>query len=290
MLNLFKCTLYKFLVRINPPEQENHFLNVISSLIYSILGAALYKNHEVSFHVTPINLLDKFWLLDRHINPFVESALILNTNSDKDLFVDIGANVGYTACLAAKHFDVTVIAFEPSQRELHLLYKNILANNLTNIVVYHRAIFSDEKTSSLSVSDESNTGQNSFLQIRSEGVSYVKEQECNGAALPYFMPDSMLQDTIVVKIDIEGGEVDAIKGMEEKLIYLRKAIFVIEISPSVLHENGYDFRDIYNIFSSHGFNYQYGIMNPEINNNSSPYEEVFYHPHNVSNFIFKTLY
>ena len=60
MINLIKCTLYKFLGRINPPEQENHFLNAISSLFYSILGSALYKNHKVSFHGNPVNLLDKF--------------------------------------------------------------------------------------------------------------------------------------------------------------------------------------------------------------------------------------
>lgn len=61
-----------------------------------------------------------------------------------DLIVDVGANIGAFACLAARtHPKATVHAFEPSPLQADRLEENAALNQLENIVLHREAVTKD---------------------------------------------------------------------------------------------------------------------------------------------------
>jgi FkbM family methyltransferase len=57
----------------------------------------------------------------------VETALMGSVLRDSDVFVNVGANIGYYCCLALRT-GAYVVAFEPMPGNLYWLYRNISAN------------------------------------------------------------------------------------------------------------------------------------------------------------------
>lgn len=60
---------------------------------------------------------------------------------DKDIVIDIGANIGVFAAYAATRAeDVEVFAFEPFPENIDWLKKNIADNNLSNVKIREQAV------------------------------------------------------------------------------------------------------------------------------------------------------
>src|ERR1019366_3381326 len=63
------------------------------------------------------------------VNAFVELI------ESHDVVLDIGANVGFYTCLAAR-CGKPVVSFEPSPRNLDFLYRNLSENGFSNVEIY----------------------------------------------------------------------------------------------------------------------------------------------------------
>ena len=64
-----------------------------------------------------------------------ETHLFSELLLDADVFVDVGANIGFSTCiarLAGKH----VVAIEPLPKNIKYLYTNLLANNWNDVEVF----------------------------------------------------------------------------------------------------------------------------------------------------------
>ena len=62
-----------------------------------------------------------------------ETELVKRILPEVDIFINIGANIGYYCCIALQQGKFTV-AVEPVSRNLHYLYKNMKANNWDNSI------------------------------------------------------------------------------------------------------------------------------------------------------------
>jgi len=124
--------------------------------------------------------------------------------------VDIGAHVGYYSILASQLVGPTgqVYAFEPTPETLKLLHQNMTLNQVTNVQVLAAAV-SDGIGTTLLYLDKVSPGSNT-----TSGGSSDKAITVSTITL-----DSILGDTKVdfIKIDIEGGEVKALKGMTKTI-------------------------------------------------------------------------
>lgn len=69
----------------------------------------------------------------------VETELVRNILQDVDVLVNVGANIGYYCCHALS-MGKEVIAFEPIQRNLRYLYRNIKENGWSMVEVYPMAL------------------------------------------------------------------------------------------------------------------------------------------------------
>ncbi len=143
-----------------------------------------------------------------------------------DVVVDVGANVGVMTFLAASIVGEAgrVIAVEPNPNNLQLLYRGILANNLSNVSILPHAASNVSTVFSLSA-DTSNTsvigarapdGFGPFVQ------SVVLDDQLAGLTRINF-----------VKMDIEGHEPRALEGFS-RLMARHRPVFVVEFNPRCL--------------------------------------------------------
>ena len=137
--------------------------------------------------------------------------------------VDIGANIGYYALQEARLVGETgeVIAIEPVPDNVSLLTKNIEANGYQNLRIYSVAIGAENGTTKLYLSHESNLA----------ALTSQKDVHDTCIDVPLRTLDSFLEyegQVDLIRMDIEGYETEAIKGMID-ILAKHKPILFIEI-------------------------------------------------------------
>ena len=130
-----------------------------------------------------------------------------------DLFIDIGANVGAYSLLASKSFR-KVISVEPGISQREILQINIQSNAISNITVKEVAIGSFNGTSKLYKADS--TINDSLKRISNTF------QTVNIITLDNLLERIDMVD--LIKIDVEGSELDVIKSGKNSLRKVREII------------------------------------------------------------------
>jgi len=138
--------------------------------------------------------------------PAVEDFIISNISSG-DIFVDVGANVGYYTVLAAK-LGAYVIAVEPVPETATILHVNVKLNDLKNRVkIISKCAYSKTTKVIMKVPMD---GQYGLSSIYGEG-KFCRQMEVEGIILDDVLkPFSTIK---LVKVDAEGSELDVLKGM-----------------------------------------------------------------------------
>lgn len=128
--------------------------------------------------------------------------------------IDIGAHHGYYSLYFAKCVGPTgrVFSFEPVPENLALLRKNILLNGISWIEIFRDAVFSCTKDISFAAPDESDNSGEGSLTEGSKGRQILVhavtlDSFCNSA---HRLPD-------VIKMDVEGAELDVLLGAKDVL-------------------------------------------------------------------------
>ena len=130
------------------------------------------------------------------------------------IFIDVGAYIGFYSILMSGIFE-KIYAFEPLQRNFKILNKNILTNNLGHkIKTYNFALGSKEEK----LFGGSNR-KGDLLQ--SSGFSLADNTNNKSQEISIFRGDDIISlnnEIITIKIDVEGFELDVLKGLEKLLI------------------------------------------------------------------------
>lgn len=168
-------------------------------------------------------------LTSRSYEPHV-TKLIKNILKMDDVFLDIGANLGYFTMLASSIVKEQgkVIAFEPNPQNLQLIYSSIQENHAKNIDVYPFA-----------ASNHKNILR--FVTVGSNGgivTEHALAQQYN------FLVQSVILDTMLknepainlIKMDVEAHEPYALAGMIN-LIKQHKPKLITEFHPWALKIN-----------------------------------------------------
>jgi FkbM family methyltransferase len=157
-------------------------------------------------------------------------------------FLDIGANIGYYSLLVASQCPLgRVFSFEPDKTNFRLFQASIAYNGFSSIIQAHRLAVSDrnESLTLLDLSDSYNSGAKLTAQDQKSLHPYVKATNPAFESVEAVSLDSFLSQTRIdlVKIDIEGHEPFAIKGMVNLLIQ-NKPVILTEFSPATLQQIG----------------------------------------------------
>eukprot|EP01127_Copromyxa_protea_P013383 TRINITY_DN3594_c0_g1_i1.p1 TRINITY_DN3594_c0_g1~~TRINITY_DN3594_c0_g1_i1.p1 ORF type:complete len:341 (-),score=70.30 TRINITY_DN3594_c0_g1_i1:150-1067(-) len=136
-----------------------------------------------------------------------EQCKQVNENGQPPLVLDVGANMGYFTLYAAK-MGCRVIAFEPLPRLVNFIRMNLELNHLTDRVLIVEGAVSDKE------------GTAYIDAVCSElGFSHVTESNSGNqiSSKKVTISDSVKEDVLLLKIDVEGYEDFVFKGLEEFL-------------------------------------------------------------------------
>ena len=148
-----------------------------------------------------------------------------------DVFLDLGANIGYFSLLVANISpSAKVISFEPVAGLFQNLNDNIALNNIKNISTINVAVGEINEEKELFVSYPDNLGMSSFHQP--ENFS-GKTERVRVVTIDDWFETSGLPGIDIIKLDIEGSELAALKGMNE-VLQEQKPVLIVEINPGTL--------------------------------------------------------
>lgn len=145
-------------------------------------------------------------------------------------FVDVGAHLGYYTCIASKLApQAQIYAFEMDSQNFELLTKNIALNQAQNVDAYQVAVTnSNNEVQYIKETDSPSSGfelsNNPERDSRYGSLVSVK-----GVSLDAFFRDKLLMPDLV-KIDVEGAELQVLEGMRHLLQTANPQIF-LEIHP-----------------------------------------------------------
>ena len=159
-------------------------------------------------------------------------------------FVDCGCNFGAYSIPIAKRFeDQSIYAFDASKKAIHSLKQNIELNKIKNINYFNIGI-GDKNTEAYfneNIDNLKNDGSFRFTQNGdNEKINIYKLDDI-------FKNEKIsLKENIIIKLDLEGFDFLALKGLSET-IKKSKVIIFIEISKMLL-ENSENFSNEFDLF------------------------------------------
>ncbi|WP_166831208.1 FkbM family methyltransferase [Thalassoroseus pseudoceratinae] len=176
------------------------------------------------------------------------SRLITNLLKPGNHFVDAGANIGYFTLLAAECVGPsgTVTAFEPARSVRKLLQENVQLlphRQCVNVLPY--ALSDGHGTARFYEGPQNHTGISSLRPISQSATNYPVELR-QWDEIPSDRP------VHVIKLDIEGAEVQALHGMRRTLRRWRPTI-VLEVTDRFLREMGSNTQELFALMDELGY-------------------------------------
>lgn len=166
-------------------------------------------------------------------------------------FVDVGANIGQYSLLAGKFIGPsgTVIAFEPDERLHPILKQNIFQNQLTNVRLESLALSNTAGKATLRHS--ANTGNLGAASLWHEDPS-LHSAAISTTSLDAYVRQNHL-DVDIMKIDVEGSEMQVLLGATETLKKNRPMVIICEMNSDMLARAGTSTAQIMAFLKNMGF-------------------------------------
>ena len=169
-------------------------------------------------------------LLGKHITP---STVLL----------DVGANIGFVTLFAASRAkEGHVHAFEPIKHLAEQIEKSVDINSFSNVTVHNVACGSARGTAQISVPAKNSGGAS---------IARAPKDSQDTLSIDVAPVDEMMYQKVdIIKIDVEGFELQALMGMKETISTHKPKIF-IEYSPALLPAG--DDHKIMKFLFDHGY-------------------------------------
>lgn len=201
------------------------------------LGDFLYKN------VFPVyNVIYPYF---KRRQDKQEIALMKKYIQTGDVVLDIGANIGFYTKILSELVGENgkVYAFEPDKTNYGYLMEN--AGHLKNVVFFNKAV--SDKTGKITLyhSDLLNVDHKTYAT-----ENYTSTTEIDCVAIDDVVPDHKVD---FIKIDIQGFEYFAFKGMENVFAKMENLKIVTEFYPYGIKKSGVSSTDFINLLLQYNF-------------------------------------
>jgi FkbM family methyltransferase len=178
-----------------------------------------------------------------------EIGMFLGLIDRASVCVDVGANIGLYTCIAAsrgKH----VVSVEPMARNLELLYRNIEANNFTDVEVFPLGLSSRTGVERIYgfgmgaslIQGWAGSLRSSYKLVAVSKLDLILNRRFDGLPL-------------LIKMDVEGLELEVLKGAEQTLGMSPRPVWIVEICLNEHFPDGQNkkFCETFETFSRHGY-------------------------------------
>jgi len=199
---------------------------VIRRLLRLIVGTP--KNYQILIQAGLASSLDfleklrvpeapRVWMDVRTRLGFEKDAVDAMLQVRGNLFLDVGANVGYYSALLRRNFK-SILAFEPHPETLRLLMETIAVGKLRNVTALNQAVSDRDGFATLHI--HSIGGRHSIAHPEGKEGLIVRTTTI----------DSLATGSVdLVKVDVEGAEWQVVKGAERSVREGRILRWIIEV-------------------------------------------------------------
>ena len=183
-----------------------------------------------------------------HYEP-IETKFVMQWVKQGNTVFDIGAHIGYYSLILSKLAGDKgqVFAFEPCVQSFRLLQENMRLNKCTNIFPRCAAVLDKTGRTRLYLNDE-NIADSRITQIDNANFSLVPCMRLDDFFLDY------IKKIDFIKMDIQGAEIKALKGMGGILEKHEDIKLLIEFWPHGLRQCGDNPEDLLHLLLDCGFN------------------------------------
>jgi FkbM family methyltransferase len=202
--------------------------------------------------IAPWLVLDSLW--EAHVTGWLQQTLTRG-----QVFVDVGANVGYFTLLGGSLVGSTgrVVGVEAHPRLAELLRRNVIMNGLHgHTTTWHRAAWSESTNVKFHLRHNF-AGNSSVGSIGDEALDRLGDVE-EVVDVPAVPVDSLV-DAVppvdVLKIDVEGAEVHALTGLSRTLANPRITV-MFEWAPAQIDAVGDKPAALVDLLEGHGFRFR----------------------------------
>ena len=213
--------------------------------VYSIYGTVRMKLDHNHYYQWMMACTDYYGFgIKKLLNDFLRPG---------DVFVDVGANIGYLSLIASSIVskDGMVVAFEPDPRASICFRNNIALNGIDNIILIEKVCSNEEGKAKLSLA--SHLGWSTATR-NTASLDIIGQIEANQCTLDdVFTGDLLNENTIrLIKIDAEGYEPYILEGANA-IIERNETAFIIEINHERLMGDNHSLRDILKLFGDKNY-------------------------------------
>jgi FkbM family methyltransferase len=203
--------------------------------------------------ISPWIVLDGLW--ETHVTEWLQHTL-----RPGQVFVDVGANIGYFTLLGGQLVGPQgrVVAVEAHPGLAELLRRNVIMNGLYGYVTtWHRAAWSS--TTTLQLHQRLNfSGASSVGAIGQEALDRLGDTEemVEVQAVPVDDLLEGLPPVDVLKMDIEGAELQAFTGLSRTLEASQQMAVMFEWAPALMEGVGDKAEALLDLLEGHGFRFR----------------------------------
>lgn len=180
-----------------------------------------------------------------------------------DIVVDAGANIGLISVFCGLRVSKSglVIAFEPHPETAQILRRNIAINQLNQVQVFERALGSKPGTAKIYSNLQINRGAASMVDFKEGAPSFKIQVD----VLDDVLSSIQHEKVNLLKIDVEGFEMEVLKGALNLLSKEDGPILVIECSTNRQNFQ-YSMEDLFNFLTkTNGYSiFRFGISKEKI--------------------------
>lgn len=147
-------------------------------------------------------------------------------------FWDVGANIGlYSIYSKLINKSLQVCSFEPSFKNLNILYENLHLNNLNKeIIIFPIPLSNNEEITNFIIGDDVDGGANStlvndsnFLK-KTSNVSY----KTSSFSIDKLVKNFNLPSPNYIKIDVDGNEIQILEGIGDQFKSLKEILIEVD--------------------------------------------------------------
>jgi len=173
-----------------------------------------------------------------------------------DVFIDVGANVGYHSVLASELVGGSgkVVAVEPAPAIFSILEENLRLNHAANVRAVNCAAWDREETLTLYTEPEQLGVVTTAVAEWAEHWGLKNRVQVPAAPLDVILKPSEYRAARMIKVDVEGAEWQVLSGMASLIPeYGDDMEIALEATPAMLEASGRKAQDVLDLLKRWGF-------------------------------------
>ncbi|MEY2720019.1 MAG: hypothetical protein RLZZ273_1385 [Bacteroidota bacterium] len=248
-------TIFQKAARLYPREHGKY--SILTRIYFPFLApkSGTVVKSKLRYNITMV--LDITEYLQAHLYIFGDYELptirfLRSVLRPGSVCLDVGAQMGYLTLAMATSADrqTVVHSFEPELNNAERFRENIKLNDLTNVTLHQTAVSTVDGMLKLYLSNDRNAGTHSTVYIESNvSTEFV---EIPSVRLDSFVNTHRLTSIDMIKIDVEGAEIDVINGAINVLIE-HKPIIITELSDRLQQARGQTCREFKELMLDYGY-------------------------------------